>query len=151
MRKIIQHTALAAAVLVLLQGCVPATGSVSAEAVREMLESPKLAVTTFQPAWLNEEGKGIWPMRETERQRVCAILKDGEAREVPELAYQTDDEHAPLVQNRFYIYATNGQCLAATVLNQRVVMHDVVLTAEQESELYRILNPYLRKIFTGML
>ena len=63
----------------------------------------------------------------------------------------TDDEHAPLVQNRFYIYATNGQCLAGTVLEKRVVMHDVVLTEEQEKELYTILTPYLRKVFAEAL
>ena len=69
---------------------------------------------------------------------------------MPELAYQTDDEHNPLVQNRFYIYAMNGQCLAATVLDKRVVMHDVVLTEEQEKELYQLLKPYLKNVFKGL-
>lgn len=115
-----------------------------------MLESPRLAVTPFQPVWLDADGRNVWPLTETDRQAVCDILRAGSGRDVPELAYQTDDEHAPLVQNRFYIYATNGQCLAATVLNDRVVMHDVVLPAEQEQALYRILRPYLKKVFTGL-
>ena len=125
-------------------------GSVSTEAVQEMLESPGLAVTPFQPVWLDADGRNVWPLTETDRQAVCDILRAGSGRDVPELAYQTDDEHAPLVQNRFYIYATNGQCLAATVLNDRVVMHDVVLPEEQERTLFRILRPYLKKVFTGL-
>lgn len=138
---------MAGAALMLLTGCLHPTGSVSGESVQEMLSSTGLAVTTYQPAWLNEEGEGIWPMSESDRIKVSALLRTGEERDVPELAYQTDDEHAPLVQNRFYIYATNGQCLAGTVLENRVVMHDVVLTEEQEKELYTILTPYLRKVF----
>jgi hypothetical protein len=134
----------------MLAGCQTPTGSVSEEAVLEMLESPKLAVTPFQPAWLNEDGKGIWPVSEEVRAAVCDILKAGEARDVPELAYQTDDEHAPLARNRFYIYATNGQCLAGTVMHDRVAMHDVVLSEEQEKALYVLLKPYLQKLFTGL-
>lgn len=135
-------------VTLLLAGCLHPVGSVSEEAVQEMLASPHLAVTPYQPAWLNENGEGIWPLSEADRRKVCAILQSGEARDVPELAYQTDDEHAPLVQHRFYIYAPNGQCLAGTLLDKRVVMHDVVLPEEQEKELYTILKPYLRKVFS---
>lgn len=127
------------------------TGSVSEESVAEMLESPKLAVTPFQPAWLDEDGRSIWPLGETDRLAVCGILRAGSGRDVPELAYQTDDEHAPLVQNRFYIYGSNGQCLAGTVMNDRVVMHDVVLSVAGEQALYKILKPYLKNIFTGLL
>lgn len=138
---------MAAVAALLLAGCLHPVGSVSEEAVQEMLASPHLAVTPYQPAWLNEDGEGIWPLSEADRLKVCAILQGGEAREVPELAYQTDDEHAPLVQNRFYIYAPNGQCLAGTLLEKRVVMHDVVLQEAQEKELFTILKPYLRKVF----
>ena len=127
------------------------TGSVSEESVAEMLESPKLAVTPFQPVWLDEEGRSIWPLSEADRQAVCGILRAGSGRDVPELAYQTDDEHAPLAKNRFYIYATNGQCLAGTVVNDRVMMHDVVLSEADEQALYKILKPYLRNLFTGLL
>lgn len=133
-----------------LSSCLHPTGSVSEEAVLEMLDSPKLAVTPYQPAWLNEEGEEIWPLNEADRLTLCGILKAGEERDVPELAYQTDDEHNPLVQNRFYIYALNGQCLAATVLDARVVMHDVVLPEEQERELYKLLKPYLKNVFKGL-
>lgn len=134
----------------MLSSCLHPTGSVSAEAVLEMLDSPKLAVTPYQPAWLNESGEEIWPLNEADRLTLCGILKAGEERDVPELAYQTDDEHNPLVQNRFYIYALNGQCLAATVLDERVVMHDVVLPEEQEKELYKLLKPYLKNVFKGL-
>ena len=130
-----------------LSACTYQSYSVSTDAVQEMLSAPAMAVTPFEPAWLNEDGEGIWPLSEADRLKVCAILQGGEAREVPELAYQTDDEHAPLVQNRFYIYAPNGQCLAGTLLEKRVVMHDVVLQEAQEKELFTILKPYLRKVF----
>ena len=69
---------------------------------------------------------------------------------MPELAYQLDDENDPLAQNRFYLYASNGQCLAGTVMDTRVVMHDVVLTEAQEQELFALLKPYLKKVFTGL-
>ena len=49
-----------------------------------------------------------------------------------------------------YIYAKNGQCLAATVLDDRVVMHDVVLSESQEKELYQLLKAYLKNVFRGL-
>lgn len=131
-------------------GCLNPSYSVSEEAVQEMLAAPKLAVTPFQPVWLNEDGKELWPLSDEVRRQVCDILRSGENRHVPELAYQTDDEHAPLVKNRFYIYAPNGQCLAGTVLGERVAMHDVVLSEEQERLLFSLLKPYLKKVFTGL-
>ena len=135
----------------LLAGCLSQSGSVSPAAVEEMLASPRLAVTSYVPAWLHAGETHLWGMSEPDRQRLCAILRAGESRNVPELAYQVDDENHPLVQNRFYIYASNAQCLAATVLNDRVVMHDVVLTEEQERELFRILTPYLEKVVNTKL
>ena len=150
MKKIWCSVALLALAGACFSSCQSVIGSVSAEAVQEMLESPRLAVTPFLPAWLDEDGSTRSPLSEKEQQAVCAILRSGTAREVPELAYQTDDEHAPLVQNRFYIYGSNGQCLAGTVLNERVVMHDVVLPVEQEQALYQVLKPHLKKIFSGL-
>lgn len=150
MKKWVLNSCFAVAAGVMFAGCLHPTGSVSEEAVAEMLQSPKLAVTAFQPVWLNEDGKGVWPLSEADRATVCSILKAGEGRDLPELAYQTDDEHAPLTQNRFYIYASNAQCLAGTVLNERVVMHDVVLQPEQEQQLYVVLKPYLMRVFPGL-
>ena len=134
----------------LLASCLNQSYSVSSDAVDEMLAAPVMAVTPFQPAWLNEDGKGIYPLSKVDRAKVCAILLAGRNRHVPELAYQLDDENDPLAQNRFYLYASNGQCLAGTVLDTRVVMHDVVLTQEQEKELFSLLKPYLKKVFTGL-
>lgn len=131
----------------LLPGCIQQSGSVSPDAVVEMLDSPGLAVTPYHPAWLNEGGEEIWPMSETDCKRVREILLGGEQRHIPELAYQTDDERTPYYQNRFYIYASNGQCLAATWMESRVVMHDVVLPQAVEQELYRLLKPYLAHVF----
>lgn len=131
-------------------GCLQQSYSVSTEAVAEMLESEVLLVTSFQPAWLNEGSEGMWRLSPGDKAKVCAMLRTGENRHVPELAYQTDDERNPLSRNRFYIYSDNGQCLAATVMNDRVVMHDVVLQPEQEKELYGILKPYLKHLFHGL-
>lgn len=135
----------------LLTSCWQHSYSVSSESVVEMLDSAGLAVTSFQPAWLNEGSEGIWKLSRADHGKVCDILRVGQNRHVPELAYQTDDESNPLAKNRFYIYSTNGQCLAATVMNDRVVMHDVVLKLEQEQELYRILKPYLKNLFSGLV
>lgn len=137
-------------VAVLLGACLNQSGAVSREAVLEMLDSPKLAVTPFQPIWLNEGTEEIWPLSEADRQKVCAILRAGEARHIPELTYQTDDARNPLSEHRFYIYATNGQCLAGTLLENRVAMHDVVLPPEQEALLYVVLKPYLVRVFPGL-
>ena len=130
-----------------LSACVNPSYSVSRDAVEEMLAADKLAVTPFQPVWLSEGGADVWQLSPEVQTRVCAILLEGTTRYVPELAYQTDDEHNPLVNNRFYLYGSNGQCLAATVMNDRVVMHDVVLPEDRERELYSILKPYLEKVF----
>lgn len=135
---------------VMLASCLNQSYSVSSDAVDEMLAAPGMAVTPFQPAWLNEDGKGIHPLSKEARAKVCAILLAGKNRHVPELAYQLDDENDPLAQNRFYLYASNGQCLAGTVMDTRVVMHDVVLTEAQEQELFALLKPYLKKVFTGL-
>ncbi len=150
MKKLICSAAILLGMVSCFSSCQPITGSVSGDAVQEMLASPRLAVTPFQPAWLDEEGRNIWPLAEADRVDVCSILRTGAAREVPELAYQTDDENAPLAKNRFYIYASNGQCLAGTVMNDRVVMHDVVLSEAMEKELYRVLKPNLKKLFKGL-
>lgn len=131
----------------MLPSCLSQSGAVSPEAVQEMLASPKLAVTPFQPIWLNEGGKEIWMLAEDARSKVCAILRAGEARHIPELTYQTDDERNPLAAHRFYIYASNGQCLAGTQLEKRIVMHDVVLPPELEQQLYSVLEPYLKNVF----
>ena len=136
---------------VMLASCLNQSYSVSSDAVDEMLAAPGMAVTPFQPAWLNEDGKGIYPLSKEARAKVCAILLAGKNRHVPELAYQLDDENDPLAQNRFYLYASNGQCLAGTVMDARVVMHDVVLSEADEQALYKILKPYLKNIFTGLL
>ena len=138
------------AAVVALPACQSVVGSVSNEAVQEMLASPRMAVTPFLPAWLDEDGTSIWPLTQAQQAEVCAILVAGEAREVPELAYQTDDERDSLAKNRFYIYGSNGQCLAGTVMNDRVVMHDVVLRPEQEQALFRVLKPNLQKLFKGI-
>ena len=129
---------------VLLSACLPQNATVSQDAVAEMLASPHLAVTPFVPAWLQDAPK---PLLAKTREQVRAILQAGERRHVPEVVYQTDAEHTPLVNNRFYLYGSNGQCLAATVMNDRVVMHDVVLPEDRERELYSILKPYLEKVF----
>lgn len=145
--KKIAHEVMLLAAAAMLPACLNQSGSVSSDAVAEMLASPKLAVTPFQPIWLNEGDEEIWALSDAERTKVCALLETGESRHVPELAYQTDDERNPLAQRRFYIYASNGQCLGCTLLEGRVVMHDVVLLPEQEQELYNILKPYLKKVF----
>ena len=129
---------------VLLSACLPQNATVSQDAVAEMLASPHQAGTPFVPAWLQDAHKTL--VAKT-REQVRAILQAGERRHVPEVVYQTDDEHNPLVNNRFYLYGSNGQCLAATVMNDRVVMHDVVLPEDRERELYSILKPYLEKVF----
>ena len=135
----------------MLSSCVSQSYSVSRDAVNEMLSAPGMAVTPFQPAWLHVDGREIWKLKPEDHARVRSILQTGESRHVPELLYQTDDAHAPLVQNRFYLYASNAHCLAATVLDDRVAMHDLVLTEEQERELYSILKPYLKNVFKGLM
>ena len=134
----------------LFAGCLQQSYSVSTESVAEMLDSEVLVVTSFEPAWLNEGTEGMWKLTPGDKDKVCAMLRMGENRHVPELVYQTDDEHNPLSRNRFYIYSNNGQCLAATVMNDRVVMHDVVLQPEQDKNLYGILKPYLKHLFLGL-
>lgn len=147
MKKIICSLA---AVAALLSGCMHQSYSVSTDAVEEMLAAPALAVTPFLPAWLNEGGEDIWKLSEADRTRVCAILRSGKNRPIDELVYQMDDGSAPLAQNRFYLYASNAQCLAGTVLDKHVIMHDIMLEEVQEQELYTILKPYLRKLFRGL-
>lgn len=147
MKKIICSLSVGAA---FLSACTYQSYSVSTDAVQEMLAAPAMAVTPFEPAWLNEDGERRWKLSEPDRAKVCTILQSGKNRPIPELMYQVDDDNAPLAQNRFYLYASNGQCLAATVANDRIIMHDVVLQEAQEKELYILLKPYLRNLFRGL-
>lgn len=134
------------ALALLLAGCMQEYGSVNPEAIQETLNAPRMAVTPFQPAWLMEKGD-MAPLVETDLQQVRTLLQEGSPRRVPDVAYQTDDAADPLAQNRFYLYGSNAQCLGATLLEERVVMHDIELPEETEKKLYQVLRPYIDRIF----
>lgn len=146
MKNRLISTGCTALALLLLSGCVQEYGSVNPEAIQETLNAPRMAVTPFQPAWLMEKGD-MAPLEETALQQVRTLLQEGSPRRVPDVAYQTDDADAPLAQNRFYLYGSNAQCLGATLLEERVVMHDIELTEETEKKLYQVLRPYIDRIF----
>lgn len=132
--------------LLLLGGCMQEYGSVNSEAIQETLGAARMAVTPFQPAWLMEKGD-MQPLAEADLLQVRVLLQEGSPRRVPDVAYQTDESDAPLAQNRFYLYGSNAQCLGATLLEERVVMHDIELPEETEKKLYQVLRPYLVRIF----
>lgn len=134
-----------------LCGCVSTSGSVSAESVAEMLNSPSMAVTATNPGWLLED-KDIHPLSSTQVAKVREILRAGEVREVSERYYRSAAEgnRGDSTDALFYLYASNAQCLGGRVLEDRVMMDDFNLGEEAQKELFSLLHPQLKKLLPSI-
>lgn len=134
-----------------LCGCVSTSGSVSAESVAEMLNSPSMAVTATNPGWLLED-KDIHPLSSTQVAKVREILRAGEVREVSERYYRSASEgnRGDSTDALFYLYASNAQCLGGRVLEDRVMMDDFDLSEEAQKALFSLLHPQLKKLLPSI-
>lgn len=134
-----------------LCGCVSTSGSVSAESVAEMLNSPSMAVTATNPGWLLED-KDIHPLSGAQVAKVREILRAGEVREVSERYYRSAAEgnRGDSTDALFYLYASNAQCLGGRVLEDRVMMDDFNLGEEAQKELFSLLHPQLKKLLPSI-
>lgn len=134
-----------------LCGCVSTSGSVSAESVAEMLNSPSMAVTATNPGWLLED-KDIHPLSSAQVAKVREILRAGEVREVSERYYRSASEgnRGDSTDALFYLYASNAQCLGGRVLEDRVMMDDFNLGEEAQKELFSLLHPQLKKLLPSI-
>lgn len=133
-------------------GCQQTTlGSLSREAVDELLSADSLAVTPRSPGWLLEE-EAIFKLSEKDAQRLRELLKGTEVNEVKEECYRRPETSAEEgAQHRFCLYASNAQCMEGRVAPGKLVMlDDLKLSAQQQQELYAILRPYLLKIYPSL-
>ncbi len=149
MKKFLFLTACAA----LLAACSAQNyGSVSSEAIQEVLKAPKMAVTPDTPGWLLKE-KDIHPLSDVELTQVRELLAAAEVRQVAERYYRSADQgnRGDTTDKVFYLYASNAQCLGGRVFPGRVMMDDFNMSEEAQQELYGILQPKLEKLYGSKL
>lgn len=126
-------------------------GSLSREAVDELLRADTLAVTPRSPGWLLAE-ESIFKLSQKDAQRLRELLRGAELNEVKEECYRRPETSAEEgAQRSFCLYASNAQCMEGRVApGKLVVLDDLKLSVQQQQELYGILRPYLLKIYPSL-
>ncbi len=120
---------------------------VNAEMLRETINSPRMAVTPHQPAWVSEKEE-IHPLTAADLQKVQSILRQGDFRYVAEKYYRDEESgnRGDTSSELFYLYGDNAQCLGGRVVDKQIYMDDLDLDEPLRRELYSILTPYLQKL-----
>lgn len=130
-----------------LSMCASRYGSVGEYSVRETLASPHLALTPHEPRWLLKDSQ-VHSLSAAQSARVRELLMRATVREVAEEYYREERQgnRGDSSSRIFYLYAGNGQSLGGRVVDNKVLMDDFDLSAEQSEELYTLFAPALRKI-----
>lgn len=130
----------------LISSCQQA-GMVNAEMLRETINSSRMAITPHQPAWVSEK-KDIHPLSAEDLLKVQHILRQGHTRYVAEKYYRDEESgnRGDTSSELFYLYGDNAQCLGGRVADGQIYMDDLDIEAQQRTELYNILKPYLQKL-----
>ena len=131
-----------------LAACQQGNGALSQGAVRATLAAKTLMVTPSDPEWLLQAGEQH-KLTDAQRAQLRRLLKNAQVREVPDSMYRSAEEgNRHDSSNRiFYIYGSNGQCLGARVIDQRVMLDDLQLDVATQQKLYTLLKPHLVKLF----
>ncbi len=135
-----------------LGACTSTPGSMTREGVAEMLSAQKVAVTPRDPGWLLEQ-KDIHLLSDADRAKVCEMLRREPVREVDEKYYRKAElgNRGDTSKQIFYLYGDNYQCLGGRVVEgKRVLMDDLEMEDAEAQELYRVLLPYIRKLFPDL-
>lgn len=129
----------------------PTLGSLSREAVDELLRADTLAVTPRSPGWLLAED-AIFKLSAKDAQSLRELLAGAEINEVKEECYRRPETGAQSdAQHSFCLYASNAQCMEGHVApGKLVVMDDLKLSAQQQQDLYKLLRPYLLKLYPAL-
>lgn len=148
MKTTIARMAALAAAGITLAACQQGNGALSQGAVRATLAANTLMVTPSEPYWLQEDGEQH-KLTEAQRAQLRTLLKNAPVREVPDSMYRSAEEGNRYDSSNmiFYIYGSNGQCLGARVVGQRVMLDDLQLDVATQQKVYTLLKPHLLKLF----
>ena len=151
MKTTIARMAALTAAGIMLAACQQGNGALSQGAVRATLAAKTLMVTPSEPYWLQEAGEQH-KLTEAQRTQLRALLKNAQVREVPDSMYRSAEEGNRYDSSNmiFYIYGSNGQCLGARVVGQRVMLDDLQLDVATQQKVYTLLKPHLLKLFKGL-
>lgn len=127
------------------------SGALNKELFEATMQSKRIAVTPSQPGWLLEKPQ-VHTLSAADLETVRGLLRKGTMRSIPDAYYYSvaDGNRGDTTVNTFYLYGSNMQCLGARVINDRVMMDDLELDEATEKELYRVLRPYLAKLYKGL-
>ena len=106
----------------------PVMGSMSRASVDDLLGAERFAVTPCTPGWMLEKSD-IFELGADEAAQLRALLSRAPLNEVSEEAYRTSDACAlgKTSDRRFYLYASNAQCMEAHLVDDiahAVDIHD---------------------------
>ena len=148
MKKTSLRIVLAAAAALVAGACSQPNGALSQSAVNATLKAPKLAVTPYEPSWLQEPSQQHL-VSDSQRVGLRKLLKDAKVRRIPDSMYRSAEEgnRGDNSQRLFYLYGSNAQCLGARVVEQRVLLDDLGMDERTESALYNLLYPQLKLLF----
>ena len=151
MKPSIPSTALILAAAFVLGACAQGNGALSQGAVRATLAAPTLMVTPSTPEWMQESSQQH-RLNDTERALLRRLLKNAQVREVPDSMYRSaeDGNRYDSSDRIFYIYGSNGQCLGARIVGQRVMLDDLQLDVVTQQRIYQLLRPHLARLFTNL-
>lgn len=130
----------------------PVMGSMSRASVDDLLGAERFAVTPCTPGWMLEKSD-IFELGADEASQLRALLSRAPLNEVREEVYRTSDACAlgKKSDRRFYLYASNAQCMEAHLVDGgRVEFDDLKLSPEDQVKVYCLLRPQLRRLFPGL-
>lgn len=151
MKSIITRTALLVAAAFMLAACYEGNGALSQDSVRATLAARTLTITPSEPEWLLQAGEQH-KLTEAQRAKLRSLLKNARVRQIPDSMYRSAEQGNRYdSSNRiFYIYGSNGQCLGARVIGQRVMLDDLQVDVATQQKLYTLLHPQLRLLFKNL-
>ena len=151
MKTAILNTAIVLAAGWVLGACAQGNGALSQGAVRATLAAQTLMVTPATPEWV-QQGSEQHKLGDAERTQLRSLLKGAQVRHVPDSMYRSAEEgnRSDSSDRVFYIYGSNGQCLGARVVDQRVMLDDLDLDEATQQRLYTLLRPHLSRLFTQL-
>lgn len=151
MKSAIPSTAIVMAAGLLLGSCSQGNGALSQGAVRATLAAQTLMITPATPEWV-QQGSEQHKLNDAERAQLRRLLKGAQVRQVPDSMYRSAEEgnRYDSSEQVFYIYGSNGQCLGARVIGQRVMLDDLNLDVATQQHIYTLLRPHLGSLFTNL-
>lgn len=150
MKKFISF--IAAALVLFMPACIyQQSGAVNKALFEETLKAERIAVTPSQPGWLLEKPQ-VHHLSAADLDTVRMLLRKGKVRNIPDAYYHSveDGNRGDTTDNTFYLYGSNMQCLGARVIGDSVLMDDLELDEATQKELFRVLRPYLIKLYKSL-